>query len=90
MWTFVLSLSSLEHGETTLCDFVLVILTVWYTHQKCTSDEIMPTTHKGVTQGQILSSILFNVYVDGLSVSLNSFSIRRQIGLILLKLFILC
>ena len=39
----------------------------------------------GVKQGRILRPILFNVYIDAFSVSLNSSNIGRQIGSIFLN-----
>ena len=38
------------------------------------------TVSNGVKQGGIISPILFNVYMDGLSVLLNSSNIEGQIG----------
>ena len=58
---------------------------MWYTHQKMCirwDNAILPyfTVFNCVKQGGIMSPILFNVYVNGLSVILNSFNIGGQIG----------
>ena len=45
---------------------------------KCNSDITLPTT--GVKQGGILSPMLFNVYMDGLSIKLNQSGIGGVIG----------
>ena len=58
---------------------------MWYTHQKMCikwGNAISPsfTVSNGVKQGGIISQIFFNVYMDGLSVLLNSSNIGGQIG----------
>ena len=65
--------------------FIVRILAMWYTHQKMCirwGNAISPsfTVSNGVKQGGIISPILFNVYMDGLSVVLNSSNIGGQIG----------
>ena len=65
--------------------FIVRILAMWYTHQKMCirwGNAISPsfTVSNGVKQGGIISPILFNVYMDGLSVLLNSSNIGGQIG----------
>ena len=64
--------------------FIIRILAMWYTHQKMCirwSNAISPsfTVSNGVKQGGNISPILFNVYMDGLSVLLNSSNIGGQI-----------
>ena len=41
---------------------------------------VLTVKYNGVKQGGIIYPILFNVYMDGLSVLLNSSNIREQIG----------
>ena len=65
--------------------FIVRILDMWYTHQKMCirqGNAISPsfTVSNGVKQGGILSPILFNVYMDRLSVLFNSSNIGGQIG----------
>ena len=65
--------------------FIVRILAMWYTHQKMCirwGNAISPSfiVSNGVKQGGIISPILFNVYMDGLSVLLNSSNIWGQIG----------
>ena len=55
--------------------FIVRILAMWYTHQKMCirwGNAISPsfTVSNGVKQGGIILSILFNVYMDGLSVGI--------------------
>ena len=57
--------------------FIVRILAVWYTRQKMcirwdNTYSSSFSVSNGVKQGGILSSILFNYYMDVLSVSLNS------------------
>ena len=64
--------------------FIVRILVMWYTHQKkCIrwGNAISPsfTASNGVKQGGIISPILFNVYMDWLSLLLNSSNIGGQI-----------
>ena len=68
---------------------------MWYTHQKMCirwGNAISPsfTVSNDVKQGGIISPILFNVYMDGLSVLLNSSNIGRQIGYTFLKVLEKC
>ena len=65
--------------------FIVRIPAMWYTHQKMCigwGNAISPsfTVSNGVKQCGIISPILFNVYMDGLSVLLNSSNIGGQIG----------
>ena len=65
--------------------FIVRILAMWYTHQKMCirrGNATSPTftVSNGVKQSGIISPILFNVYMDGLSVLLDSFNIGGQIG----------
>ena len=60
--------------------FIVRILAMWYTHQKrCirwgNAISLSFTVFDGVKQGGIISPIIFNVYMDGLSVLLNSSNI---------------
>ena len=62
-----------------------MILCYWYQKQEmtvrwgaCISDSFNVTN--GVRQGGILSPQLFNIYIDGLSDILNTFSIGGSIG----------
>ena len=64
--------------------FTVRILAVWYTHKKMCirCDNAYSSSFSvsnGVKQGGILPAILFNVYMDDLSVSLNSSNIERRI-----------
>ena len=66
------------------------ILAVWYTHKKMcircgNAYSSSFSASNGVKQGETLSPILFNVYMDDLSVSLNSSNIERRIGNIFLN-----
>ena len=70
--------------------FIVRILAVWYTHQKMCimwGNGYSPpfNVSDGVKRGRILSPILFNVYMDYLSVSLNSSNIGGRIGNIFLN-----
>ena len=72
--------------------FIVRVLAVWYTHKKMcirwgNAYSSSFSISNGVKQGGILSPILFNVYMDDLSVSLNSSTsnIRGQIGNIFLS-----
>ena len=63
--------------------FIVRIRYKWYTHQKMCirwGNAISPsfTVFNCVKQGCIISPILFNVYMDGLSVLLNSSNIGGQ------------
>ena len=64
--------------------FIVRILAMGYTHQKMLrwGNGISPsfTVSNVVKQGGIISPILVNVYMDGLSVLLNSSKIGGQIG----------
>ena len=65
--------------------FIIRILAIWYTHQKMcirwgNAYSSLFSVSNGVKQGGILSPILFNVYMDDLSVSLNSSNIGGRIG----------
>ena len=65
--------------------FIVRILAMWYTHKKMCirwGNDISPsfTVSNGVKQGGIISPNLFNVYMDGLSVLLNSSNIEGHIG----------
>ena len=65
--------------------FIVRILAMWYTHQKMCfrwGNAFSPsfTVSNDVKQSGIISPILFNVYMDGLSVLLNSSNIGGQIG----------
>ena len=70
--------------------FIVRILDVLYTHQKMyirwgNAYSSSFSVSNGVKQGRILSPILFNVYMDDLSVSLNSSNIGERIGNIFLN-----
>ena len=72
--------------------FIVRILAVWYSHQKMCirlGNAISPsfTVSNGVKQGGILSPILFNVYIDGLSVLLNSSNMNISVCLICTSFF---
>ena len=63
--------------------FIVRILAVWYTHQQMRirwGNGYSPSisVSNGVKQGGILSSILFNVYMNDLSFSLNCSNIGRR------------
>ena len=65
--------------------FIVRILAVWYTHQKMcirwgNAYSSSFSVYNGVKQCGILSPILFNVYMDDLSVLLNSSNIGGRIG----------
>ena len=58
---------------------------MWYSTQKmhiCWGNTVTSSflVTDGVKQGEILSSILFNVYMDQLSVTLHASNIGRDIG----------
>ena len=69
--------------------FIVRMLAVWYTHQKCirwgNAYSSPFSVSNGVQQGGILSPILFNVYMDNLSVSLNNSNMGGRIGNIFLN-----
>ena len=72
--------------------FIVRILDVWYTHKKMcirwgNAYSTSFSVSNGVKQGRILSPILFNVYIDDLNVSLNSYNIGGQIGNIFLTIY---
>ena len=65
--------------------FIVKLLLFWYTHQKMcvrrgnsTSPDFL--VGNGVKQGGIISSILFNIYMDDLSMHLNSSGIGGYLG----------
>ena len=65
--------------------FIIKLLCFWYTSQKMfvrwgatTSTQF--TVSNGVKQGGIISPILFNVYMDDLSIALNSSGIGGYLG----------
>ena len=65
--------------------FIVRILAIWHTHQKLcirwgNAISLSFTVSNVVKQGGIISPILFNVDIDGLSVFLNSSNIGGQIG----------
>ena len=65
--------------------FVIKILAFWYTHQEMHVRWGITTTSSflvsnGVKQGGILSPMLFNVYMDQLSIKLNRSGIGGNIG----------
>ena len=65
--------------------FVIKILAFWYTHQEMHVRWGITTTSSfllsnGVKQGGILSPMLFNVYMDQLSIKLNRSGIVGNIG----------
>ena len=69
---------------------IVRILAVWYTHQKMCirwGNAYFPSfsVSNGVKQGGILPPMLFNVYMNNLSVSLNSSNIGGRIGSIFLN-----
>ena len=70
--------------------FIVRKLAVWYTHQKMCirwgNVHSSPfSVSNGVKQGGILPPILFNVYMDDLTVSLNSCNIGGRFGNIFLN-----
>ena len=65
--------------------YLVKILCYWYQHQEmivqwvsCLSNDFFVTN--GVRQGGILSPMLFNLYIDGLSDILNKSTIGGSIG----------
>ena len=65
--------------------FIIKLLLFWYTHQKmCVrwGNSISPDffVGNGVKQGGIISPILFNIYMDDLSMHLNSSGIGGYLG----------
>ena len=78
-------LSVITYIKTRSLDICYRILSMWYTHQKMCikwGNAISPsfTVSNGIKQGGIISPILFNVYMDGLSVLSNISNIGGQIG----------
>ena len=65
--------------------FIIKLLLFWYTHQNmCVrwGSSISPDffVNNGVKQGGIISPILFNIYMDDLSMHLNSSGIGGYLG----------
>ena len=65
--------------------FIIKLLLFWYTHQKMcirwgnsTSPDFL--VGNGVRQGEIISPILFNIYMGDLSMQLNSSGIEGYLG----------
>ena len=48
------------------------------------------TVANGVKQGGVISPILFNIYMDTLSIALNSLGIGGYLGNVFFKSFVLC
>ena len=70
--------------------FIIKLLVCWYSTQQMHIRWGNTTTSSffvsnGVKQGRILSPILFNVYMDQLSVKLNASNIRADIGSVLVN-----
>ena len=75
--------------------FVIKLLVFWYSQQQIngrwgnTVSSSFPVT-AGLKQGGIISPVLFNVYMDDLSISLNSSDIGGYISEKLKKKIVLC
>ena len=75
--------------------FIIKLLCYWYTSQKMfvhwgatTSTKF--TVANGVKQRGIIFSVLFNVYMNDLSIALNSSGIGGYIGAVFFKSLVLC
>ena len=65
--------------------FIIKLLCFWYTHKKMvvrwgTTISTQFTVANGVKQGGIISPILFNMYMDDLSIALNNSGIGGYLG----------
>ena len=65
--------------------FIIKLLCFWYTHKKMvvrcgTTISTQFTVVNGVKQGGIISAILFNMYMDDLSIALNNSGIGGYLG----------
>ena len=62
--------------------FIIKLLCFWYTLQNRWGTPISTqfTVANGVKQSGIISPILFNMYMDDLSIGLNNSGIRRYLG----------
>ena len=57
--------------------FIIKLMCFWYTHQQmfvrwCNAISTHFTVANGVKQGGVIAHILFNIYMDKLSIALNS------------------